>query len=38
VTFEHPDTARDRRRSVWMPQYHVVDRLVLPLQKLVGKG
>lgn len=38
VTFEHPDTARDGRRSVWVPQYHVVDRLVLPLQKLVGKG
>ena len=38
VSFEHRDIARDDRRSVWVPQYHVVDRLVLPLQKLVGKG
>jgi len=38
VSFEHPEITRDDRRNVWVPQYHVVDRLVLPLQKLVGKA
>jgi hypothetical protein len=38
VSFDHPATAGDDRRSVWVPQYHVVDRLVWPLQRLVGKG
>lgn len=38
VLFEHPDTAHVDGRSVWVPQYHLVDRLIFPLQKLVGKG
>lgn len=38
VSFEHPDTARDVHRSVWAPQHSVVDRLVSPLRKLVGKA
>ena len=38
VSFDHPDTARGVHRSVWVPQYSVVDRLVSPLQELVGKA
>jgi len=38
VSFEHPGTAHDDARSVWVPQYHLVDRLIFPLQKLVGKA
>lgn len=38
VTFEHPNAARGDRRKVWVPQYHLVDRLVAPLQELVSKA
>lgn len=38
VSFEHPNTVRGERRKVWVPQYNVVDRLVAPLQQLVGKA
>ncbi|MGH3441116.1 MAG: type IV toxin-antitoxin system AbiEi family antitoxin [Nitriliruptorales bacterium] len=38
VSFEHPSTMRGDRRKVWIPQYYVVDRLLAPLQKLVGKA
>lgn len=38
VLFEHPNTLRGDRRKVWAPQYHVVDRLVAPLQELMSKA
>lgn len=38
VSFAHPDVAADDRSSVWVPQYHVIDRLIWPLQNLVGKA
>ena len=38
IRFEHPDVRRDPSRSVWVPQYRLVDRLVAPLRGIVGKG
>ncbi|MGH3442893.1 MAG: type IV toxin-antitoxin system AbiEi family antitoxin [Nitriliruptorales bacterium] len=38
VRFEHPDVERDEARTLWVPQYHVVDRLIAPLRGLVGKA
>jgi hypothetical protein len=38
VTFEHPSAMRGDRRKQWVSQYAVVDRLVAPLQELVGKA
>lgn len=37
--FEHPDVSpADEQKSLWVPQYHVLDRLIAPLQGLVGKA
>lgn len=40
VHFEHPALHRggDDAPALWVPQYYVVDRLVAPLQGLVGKA
>lgn len=38
VRFEHPDVERNEARTLWVPQYHVVDRLIAPLRGLVGKA
>ena len=38
VSFAHPNALRGDRRKVWVPQYHVVDGLVAPLQQLAGKA
>jgi hypothetical protein len=37
--FEHPEISpADEATALWVPQYHVLDRLIAPLQGLVGKA
>ncbi len=38
VYLSHPDLEPDENLTLWVPQYHLVDRLVAPLRGLVGKG
>lgn len=38
VHFSHPSTGSDEADALWVPQYKIVDRLIAPLQGLVGKA
>jgi len=38
VYLSQPKAMPEDGGSMWVPQYHLVDRLVAPLQGLVGKG
>jgi hypothetical protein len=39
VQFEGPKSSgNDGSSTLWVPQYRLVDRLIAPLQGLVGKG
>lgn len=38
VHFSHPASGSDDEGALWVPQYKLVDRLIAPLQGLVGKA
>lgn len=38
VHFSHPSARSDEAGALWVPQYKIVDRLIAPLQGLVGKA